>query len=105
MTDARHLGHAPIEGPAAFLSGLLAGTISVLPPLEAGGALALKSMAIPPAWPSLMGSTADWADLLDEGARDLGGISVNGDSVSPPHAWPAIATLVSSAVCRLAHRR
>ncbi|MDT7564760.1 MAG: choline dehydrogenase, partial [Pseudonocardiales bacterium] len=30
--------------------------------LEAGGARALKSMAIPPAWPSLMGSTADWAD-------------------------------------------
>src|SRR3954447_19788886 len=30
--------------------------------LEAGGARALKSMAIPPAWPALMGSTADWAD-------------------------------------------
>ena len=30
--------------------------------LEAGGARALESMAIPPAWPTLMGSTADWAD-------------------------------------------
>ena len=27
--------------------------------LEAGGARALESMAIPPAWPTLMGSTAD----------------------------------------------
>jgi 7,8-didemethyl-8-hydroxy-5-deazariboflavin synthase CofH subunit/7,8-didemethyl-8-hydroxy-5-deazariboflavin synthase CofG subunit len=33
---------------------------------------------------------ADWLGLLDEGARDLGGISLNGDSVSPRHAWPAI---------------
>jgi choline dehydrogenase-like flavoprotein len=30
--------------------------------LEAGGARVLESMAIPPAWPTLMGSTADWAD-------------------------------------------
>ncbi|HTF55081.1 MAG TPA: GMC family oxidoreductase N-terminal domain-containing protein, partial [Pseudonocardia sp.] len=30
--------------------------------LEAGGARALESMTLPPAWPSLMGSTADWAD-------------------------------------------
>jgi choline dehydrogenase-like flavoprotein len=30
--------------------------------LEAGGARALESMAIPPAWPTLMGSSADWAD-------------------------------------------
>ncbi|MCU1608158.1 MAG: Choline dehydrogenase, partial [Pseudonocardiales bacterium] len=30
--------------------------------LEAGGARALESMAIPPAWPPLMGSSADWAD-------------------------------------------
>ena len=30
--------------------------------LEAGGAGALESMAIPPAWPALMGSAADWAD-------------------------------------------
>ncbi|MDQ6748203.1 MAG: 7,8-didemethyl-8-hydroxy-5-deazariboflavin synthase subunit CofH [Candidatus Dormibacteraeota bacterium] len=37
--------------------------------------------------------TADWSDLLDEGARDLGGISVNGDSVSPAHRWPAIDAL------------
>lgn len=38
-------------------------------------------------------ATADWADLLDEGARDLGGISVNGDSVSPGHPWPAVEEL------------
>ena len=47
--------------------------------------------------PNLLGgdanATADWADLLDEGARDLGGISINGDSVSPGHAWPGIADL------------
>ncbi|MCU1667422.1 MAG: choline dehydrogenase [Blastococcus sp.] len=30
--------------------------------LEAGDARALESMAVPPAWPTLMGSTADWAD-------------------------------------------
>src|SRR5918998_1788590 len=30
--------------------------------LEAGAARPLESMAIPPAWPTLMGSTADWAD-------------------------------------------
>ncbi len=30
--------------------------------LEAGGARALESMAMPPAWPTLMGSSADWAD-------------------------------------------
>jgi FO synthase len=38
-------------------------------------------------------ATADWADLLDEGARDLGGISINGDSVSPRHRWPEPAML------------
>jgi 7,8-didemethyl-8-hydroxy-5-deazariboflavin synthase CofH subunit/7,8-didemethyl-8-hydroxy-5-deazariboflavin synthase CofG subunit len=38
-------------------------------------------------------ATADWADLLDEGARDLGGISVNGDSVSPGHPWPEVEAL------------
>ncbi|HEY8739112.1 MAG TPA: 7,8-didemethyl-8-hydroxy-5-deazariboflavin synthase subunit CofH [Candidatus Dormibacteraeota bacterium] len=38
-------------------------------------------------------ASADWADLLDEGARDLGGISVNGDSVSPRHPWPAVEEL------------
>ncbi|HEV3233259.1 MAG TPA: 7,8-didemethyl-8-hydroxy-5-deazariboflavin synthase subunit CofH [Candidatus Dormibacteraeota bacterium] len=37
--------------------------------------------------------TADWSDLLEEGARDLGGISLNGDSVSPHHAWPAVEEL------------
>jgi FO synthase len=36
-------------------------------------------------------ATADWSDLLDDGARDLGGISLNGDSVSPGHPWPAVA--------------
>jgi choline dehydrogenase len=30
--------------------------------LEAGSGRALESMAMPPAWPTLMGSTADWAD-------------------------------------------
>ncbi|HET6298189.1 MAG TPA: GMC family oxidoreductase N-terminal domain-containing protein [Kribbella sp.] len=30
--------------------------------LEAGDAQPLELMAVPPAWPSLMGSTADWAD-------------------------------------------
>jgi choline dehydrogenase len=30
--------------------------------LEAGGARALELMAVPPAWPTLMGSPADWAD-------------------------------------------
>src|SRR5919107_4325 len=30
--------------------------------LEAGSARALAAMAIPPAWPALLGSTADWAD-------------------------------------------
>jgi choline dehydrogenase-like flavoprotein len=44
--------------------------------LEAGGARALESMAIPPAWPTLMGSTADWADQTVP--------QVNGTSV----AWP-----------------
>ncbi|MEA2684784.1 MAG: synthase [Chloroflexota bacterium] len=38
-------------------------------------------------------ATADWVDLLDDGVRDLGGISVNGDSVSPGHAWPGIAQM------------
>ena len=36
---------------------------------------------------------AHWADLLDAGARDLGGISVNGDSISPQLPWPAIDEL------------
>jgi len=30
--------------------------------LEAGGGQALEAMAVPPAWPALMGSPADWAD-------------------------------------------
>ena len=59
-------------------------TVQVPPNLLAGAATA----------------TADWADLLDEGARDLGGVSVNGDSVSPRHAWPAIATLESTVRAR-----
>ena len=44
--------------------------------------------------------TADWADLLDEGARDLGGISLNGDSVSPRHSWPAVAEIERSVAGR-----
>ena len=47
--------------------------------------------------------TADWADLLDEGARDLGGISVNGDSVSPRHVWPGLEVLEDT-VRRRAYR-
>jgi 7,8-didemethyl-8-hydroxy-5-deazariboflavin synthase CofH subunit len=35
-------------------------------------------------------ATADWSELLDEGARDLGGLSLNRDSVSPGHPWPAV---------------
>jgi choline dehydrogenase len=30
--------------------------------LEAGSAQPLDLMAVPPAWPGLMGSSADWAD-------------------------------------------
>ena len=30
--------------------------------LEAGSREALEAMAVPPAWPALMGSPADWAD-------------------------------------------
>ncbi|WSA74101.1 GMC family oxidoreductase N-terminal domain-containing protein [Streptomyces sp. NBC_01800] len=30
--------------------------------LEAGGSQPLEAMAIPPAWPTLLGSSADWAD-------------------------------------------
>ncbi|HXA41790.1 MAG TPA: 7,8-didemethyl-8-hydroxy-5-deazariboflavin synthase subunit CofH [Candidatus Solibacter sp.] len=45
-------------------------------------------------------ATADWTDLLDEGARDLGGISVNGDSVSPRHRWPAVESLASAVSAR-----
>ncbi|MFN2464447.1 MAG: 7,8-didemethyl-8-hydroxy-5-deazariboflavin synthase subunit CofH [Candidatus Dormibacteria bacterium] len=47
--------------------------------------------------PNLLGGavdgTADWVDLLEAGARDLGGISLNGDSVSPAHTWPAITEM------------
>ena len=45
-------------------------------------------------------TTADWLDLLDEGARDLGGISANGDSVSPGHPWPAIDEMETRAAGR-----
>jgi choline dehydrogenase len=45
--------------------------------LEAGGARALDTMAIPPAWPSLMGSTADWADQ-----------TVPQQATGAPVAWP-----------------
>jgi 7,8-didemethyl-8-hydroxy-5-deazariboflavin synthase CofH subunit len=44
--------------------------------------------------------TAHWADVLDEGARDLGGISLNGDSVSPGHPWPAVAELERTVATR-----
>ncbi len=44
--------------------------------------------------------TAEWTDLLGEGARDLGGISINGDSVSPRHSWPAVESLESAVESR-----
>jgi FO synthase len=30
-----------------------------------------------------------WADLIDAGATDLGGLSANGDHISPEHAFPS----------------
>jgi FO synthase len=30
-----------------------------------------------------------WLDLVDEGATDLGGLSANGDHISPEHAFPS----------------
>jgi FO synthase len=30
-----------------------------------------------------------WTDLVDEGATDLGGLSANGDHISPEHAFPS----------------
>jgi FO synthase len=30
-----------------------------------------------------------WVDLVDEGATDLGGLSANGDHISPEHAFPS----------------
>jgi FO synthase len=30
-----------------------------------------------------------WMDLVDEGATDLGGLSANGDHISPEHAFPS----------------
>ncbi|HUY53880.1 MAG TPA: 7,8-didemethyl-8-hydroxy-5-deazariboflavin synthase subunit CofH [Candidatus Nanopelagicaceae bacterium] len=39
-----------------------------------------------------------WAELVAAGARDLGGISLDGDSVSPRHAWPAEADLAAKAL-------
>ena len=54
--------------------------------------------------PNLLGGAADataaWADLLDLGARDLGGISLNGDSVSPRHGWPEIAEMEATVSSR-----
>jgi FO synthase len=32
-----------------------------------------------------------WADLVGEGATDLGGLSANGDHISPEHAFPGPA--------------
>jgi FO synthase len=31
-----------------------------------------------------------WMDLVDEGATDLGGLSANGDHISPEHAFPSV---------------
>src|SRR2546423_5145289 len=45
--------------------------------LEAGGARTLESMAMPPAWPTLMGSSADWADR-----------TVPQQVTGTPVAWP-----------------
>ncbi|MHB8509126.1 MAG: 7,8-didemethyl-8-hydroxy-5-deazariboflavin synthase subunit CofH [Candidatus Dormibacteria bacterium] len=72
------------------------------PPPAAGTMLATVAMArevlpgdvvvqVPPnLLRGLATGTADWVDALDAGARDLGGISLNGDSVSPGHPWPRI---------------
>jgi 7,8-didemethyl-8-hydroxy-5-deazariboflavin synthase CofH subunit/7,8-didemethyl-8-hydroxy-5-deazariboflavin synthase CofG subunit len=35
----------------------------------------------------------DWTLLVEDGARDLGGISVNGDSVSPAQRWEPVEVL------------
>jgi len=40
----------------------------------------------------------DWPELVAAGARDLGGISLDGDSVSPSHAWPAEEDLAAKAL-------
>ena len=29
-----------------------------------------------------------WAELVEAGATDLGGLSANGDHISPEHAFP-----------------
>ncbi|MHB1525707.1 MAG: 7,8-didemethyl-8-hydroxy-5-deazariboflavin synthase subunit CofH [Candidatus Dormibacteria bacterium] len=38
-----------------------------------------------------------WPELVAAGARDLGGISVDGDSVSPAHDWPGEEELAAKA--------
>ncbi len=40
---------------------------------------------------------AGWPGLVEAGATDLGGISADGDSVSPSFAWPAEAELAEKA--------
>ena len=31
-----------------------------------------------------------WLPLVEEGATDLGGLSANGDHISPEHAFPSV---------------
>jgi choline dehydrogenase len=74
--------------------------------LEAGGRRPLEAVAVPPAWPTLLGSSADWADRTVRQAatgttlpwgrgRGLGGSSaINGMIFMRGHrsshdAWPA----------------
>jgi FO synthase subunit 2 len=38
-----------------------------------------------------------WPELVGAGARDLGGISMDGDSVSPAYGWPAESELAAKA--------
>ncbi len=40
---------------------------------------------------------AEWPQLVEAGARDLGGISADGDSVSPAQPWPQEQELVTKA--------
>lgn len=40
---------------------------------------------------------AEWPQLVEAGARDLGGISADGDSVSPARPWPQELELVTKA--------
>lgn len=51
--------------------------------LEAGGRRPLEAMAVPPAWPTLLGSSADWAD--ETVPQTTTGLRV---------PWPAVAAWV-----------